>query len=105
LFALPVSFLGLQTLLRSHWKNKIWCSKLSEISWKFQMLKKLSNFFRILVKKTPWTLPTFVINFHFFSHAILFSSGNGNVRKLRNALRGGGSSEICYRTVHCTGHL
>jgi hypothetical protein len=32
-------------------EKKIWCSKLSEISWKIQMLQKLSNFFRISTKK------------------------------------------------------
>ncbi len=33
-------------------ENKIWCSKLSEISWKIQMLKKLSNFYRISRKNS-----------------------------------------------------
>jgi hypothetical protein len=36
------------------------------------MLQKLSNFYRISGKQTPWTLPTFVINFHFFSLANIF---------------------------------
>ncbi len=60
-------FWAAETLLRSQRENKIWCSKLSEISWKIQNAAKnyhISSEFQ--KKKTPWTLLTFVIKFHFF---------------------------------------
>ncbi len=69
----PGLFLGLQTLLRSHPENKIWCSKLSEISLKIPNAAKIIEFLpNFKKKKTPWTLLTFVINFHFFSLANIF---------------------------------
>ncbi len=74
LFALPVSFFGLQTLLRSHpGKIKFDARNFQKSVENSKMLQKLSNFFRISRKKLPWTLPTFVINFHFYSLAF-FSS-------------------------------